>query len=72
MDKLIQWVVNNKEWIFSGAGLMLVTWIGRVIYKGRQADSSQTIRSGNNSINIQAGRDMQIKNEPKRNNVEKK
>lgn len=50
MDELLKWLVLNKEWVFSGIGVVIVIGIGRVIYKRKQADSSQNIQSGNNSI----------------------
>ncbi|MDT3705210.1 MAG: hypothetical protein ROZ09_00175 [Thiobacillus sp.] len=69
MDELLKWATDNKiwEWLFSGAGLVLFTWIVRVIRKKRQAASSQEIRSGSNSTNIQAGRDIKIKSKTKLN-----
>ncbi|MDV6345586.1 hypothetical protein [Nitrosomonas sp. Is37] len=70
MDDLLSWIIAEKQWLFSGVGLVVLTGIIRVIYKGRQAASSQNIRSGNNSMNIQAGRDIKINSKPKRNNVE--
>ena len=73
MDEFIKWVVENKEWLFSGAGWgllgVIVSWIGYVVFKRRP---SQKIRSGKNSVNIQAGRDIQMKSESKRNNVDEK
>jgi hypothetical protein len=69
--KTIKWVVDNKEWLFSGVGIVVVLWIGRAIFKVRQAKSSQKIRSGNNSINMQAGRDIKIKGGLKQENAKK-
>ncbi|MEW8051278.1 MAG: hypothetical protein AB2809_12965 [Candidatus Thiodiazotropha sp.] len=65
MDEFIKWLGANKEWIFSGVGVVLVAWIGRVIFQGRRA-SSQKIRSGDKSSNIQAGRDIRIETKSKR------
>ena len=72
MDEFIVWVKNNKEWLFSGVGLVIISVIGRIMYKNRQTELSQKIRSGKNSQNIQAGRDVKINVESKRNNVEEK
>ena len=54
------WLVDNKEWLFSGGGVVLVAWIIRIIFKKRQATSIQTIRSGHDSTNVQAGRDINV------------
>lgn len=69
MEDFVAWVINNKEWLFSGAGLVVVAWIGRLIFKKRHASSTQTIRSGDSSTNVQAGRDVSIGTK-KRNDVE--
>ncbi len=70
LDEFIQWLGANKEWIFSGVGVVFVAWIWRVIFKGKRA-SSQEIRSGDKSSNIQAGRDIRIETKSKRADVEK-
>ena len=70
MAKLGQWVLDNKEWLFSGIGGMLLIWIGRMLFNRRKAASSQRIRSGRNSTNLQAGRDIHLKNEAKHRNGE--
>ena len=68
----MEWVKNNKEWLFSGIGLAVLLMIGRVIYKGRQSGSDQKICSGSNSTNIQAGHDIKIGAESKQNGREEK
>jgi|GEM_PF-585551 len=60
LEKFIDWVVNNKEWLFSGVGLVVLTWMGRLIYKKNFVSSSQTIRAGDSSTNIQAARDINV------------
>ena len=70
MDELIQWLGANKEWIFSGSGIALVAWIGRVFLQRRKAALSQEIQSGSNSKNIQAGRDLRIESNTKKSDVE--
>jgi hypothetical protein len=72
LDELIQWLGANKEWIFSGVGVALAAWIGRVIFQGRQTASSQEIRSGDKTINIQAGRDTRIETNSKHADVEER
>jgi hypothetical protein len=68
----VKWINDNKEWIFSGAGVVFITAIYYVIFKRKKSGSSQKIRTGDNSINIQAGRDIEIRRESKNNNVEEK
>ena len=31
MDMLFQWIINNKEWIFSGIGVAILMGIGSII-----------------------------------------
>ena len=69
LKEFVAWVLVNKQWLFSGAGLMVIAWIGRLIFKKRHASSTQTIRSGDSSTNVQAGRDVSIGSK-KRNDVE--
>lgn len=65
MDEFIQWISANKEWMFSGVGVVVAAWVWRVIFKARRA-SSQEIRSGDKSRNIQAGRDIRVETKSKR------
>lgn len=60
MEGVIEWIVDNKEWLFSGVGVVAVGWIARVLFKKLQVAPSQTIRSGDGSTNVQAGRDVNI------------
>lgn len=70
MDVITSLLFDNKEWLFSGLGLMIIAWIGRLFYKQRQITSSQNIRSGDTSTNVQAGRDVNIGTKKKRHDVE--
>jgi len=70
LDKYITWIINNKEWLFSGAGLAILIWIYRLIIKKNKALFSQKIRAGASSANVQAGRDINIAIK-KKNDVEK-
>ena len=72
MEALLNWVIKNKEWLFSGAGLVVITWIGRHIFKKTHASTTQTIHSGDRSINVQAGQDVSIGMKPKGSDVEDK
>ncbi|NQU26581.1 MAG: hypothetical protein HQ567_35300 [Candidatus Nealsonbacteria bacterium] len=70
MEEFVAWVIDNKQWLFSGVGLVVVAWVGRLIFKKRYASSTQTIRSGDSSTNVQAGRDVNIGTKKKGNDVE--
>jgi LPXTG-motif cell wall-anchored protein len=69
MARFGQWIVDNKEWLFSGAGLVLLASLGRVVYRRKKACPSQKIRSGSNSTNVQVGHDMHIKSKTARNDA---
>ncbi|WP_353254247.1 hypothetical protein [Salinisphaera sp. PC39] len=71
MENVFAWVIDNKEWLFSGVGLAVVAWVGRLIFKKTSASSTQTIRSGDGSTNVQAGRDVNIGTKKKGNDAEK-
>lgn len=60
MEDFVAWVIYNKEWLFSGVGVAIFVWVGGLIFKKKHASSTQTIRSGDNSINVQAGQDVNI------------
>ena len=70
MEEFVAWVIDNKKWLFSGAGFVLLTGVGRLIFKKASVSSKQNIRSGDSSTNIQAGRDVSIKTKKKGNDVE--
>lgn len=72
MDELIQCLAANREWLFSGAGGLLVVSILGLLFRRRGASSSQKIRSGGKSKNIQAGRDVTISNNPEPGDEEKR
>lgn len=72
MEDFVAWVIDNKEWLFSGVGLVVVAWMGRLIFKKTFASSSQTIRAGDSSANVQTGRDVNIATKKKETDVKKK
>lgn len=55
----IDWLIKNKEWVFSGIGVSLIALIFRFLVKRRELSQSQ--KGGSNSVNIQAGRDIHLK-----------
>jgi len=57
--EIISWFNSNKEWVFSGIGAVIIgtiiTWFLR-----RSSSKKQIQKSGNNSINIQVGDNLNI------------
>lgn len=72
MEEFVAWVLDNKTWLFSGVGVAVVGWAARLAYLKRRASSTQSIRSGDSSTNIQAARDVNIGSKEKGNNVGEK
>lgn len=33
IDKVLEWICYNKEWIFSGIGLTIISFIARFLFK---------------------------------------
>lgn len=50
----MNWLNENKEWIFSGIGVLLISWIFNIILKvmKKNNNKSTTQISGNNSTQI--------------------
>lgn len=55
----LAWVLENKEWIFSGIGVAAIGWLF-LLFKRRQNGLSQRQRSGDNSTNLHSGRDINL------------
>ena len=57
--EIINWFNSNKEWVFSGIGAVsiaaIITWFLR-----RSPSKKQIQKSGNDSINIQVGDNLNI------------
>ncbi|SHH12920.1 hypothetical protein [Desulfosporosinus lacus] len=58
----MNWIVGNKDWIFSGIGVAVLTFvislIGYCVKKMKH--TSQSITSGDNSNNVQGGNDVNV------------
>ncbi|MED1603657.1 hypothetical protein [Alkalihalophilus marmarensis] len=54
----MDWILENKEWIFSGAGIAIFTVLG-AIFK-RKKSNKQTQKLGDNSTAYQAGGNISI------------
>ncbi|PKO81787.1 MAG: hypothetical protein CVU19_05245 [Betaproteobacteria bacterium HGW-Betaproteobacteria-13] len=66
------WAFKNKEWLFSGIGVVFIGWVGQLIFNKSSDSSTQTIRSGDGSINIQGGRDVTVGTKNMKNDVEQR
>lgn len=55
MHDLIAYIITNKEWIFSGVGILILGWIINLLFSKRKDNSKITLnqKSGSKSINIQ-------------------
>lgn len=55
---------ENKEWLFSGGGVVFLGWIGTRMFKKNKRENGevrkQNIKAGDNSKNYQSGRDISI------------
>jgi hypothetical protein len=58
---MLEWIADNKEWIFSGIGVtVLGTICSWAIRKKHCRSTGQTQRGSGNSRNVQVGRDINL------------
>ncbi|MCK5762911.1 MAG: hypothetical protein KAH05_02210 [Clostridiales bacterium] len=43
---MIEWILNNKEWVFSGVGVAIVVTLLAVLKRKNNSGNNQTIISG--------------------------
>ena len=55
----MEWIFENKEWLFSGAGIFILSLVVGFLIKNGQS-KKQIQKSGSNSTNYQAGGDINI------------
>lgn len=61
MENIWKLIVDNKEWAFSGVGVMLISIVLGFVFKNKSDDGKvQKIKSGKNSTNIQGGDNSHI------------
>ena len=61
VEGALKWVNENREWLFSGVGVAIIAAaLAYIRRKWRTAAVEQSVRSGDTSQNIQAGRDINI------------
>ena len=54
----MEWVIENKEWIFSGIGVFVIGLVVNFIFKKKRRKSiKMKQKSGSHSNNIQIGGD---------------
>ena len=54
----MNWIIENKEWLFSGIGIVLLSLLLKFFLKKRKEKSiKMKQKSGKNSTNIQVGGD---------------
>lgn len=51
---MVNWIIDNKEWLFSGAGLLLLSWAVRLLKKPAK-EIQQRQKGGMFSTNVQIG-----------------
>ena len=57
----MDWIIENKEWIFSGIGVFVFGIIGTFIFRRMKASKiTQTQSSGTNSNNYQSAGDINV------------
>lgn len=62
-DVKVTWLFENREWVFSGIGILSITTIfGFLKKKSNNKQHQQSIKSGKNSTNIQNSRDVRVRN----------
>lgn len=59
---MIEYLIANKEWIFSGVGVAVLSWL---LFR-KSASSNMNQKGGDNSTNIQVGRDFKTGNKDKK------
>ena len=62
----MNWIINNYQWFFSGLGTFMISIFISIIIRKKSSKSIkkkivQSQKTGDNSINFQAGRDVKIK-----------
>ena len=56
----MNWIIENKEWVFSGIGVLAITLVMRLfLFRSKKPKMSQ--KSGSHSVNIQAGKNVEVR-----------
>ena len=69
MEEIMKWLSTNKEWFFSGIGVLLFSFIIKIFCnffnRKKEKTINQVQKSGNKSINVQSARDININSRDK-------
>ena len=61
MSAVWKWLVDNRTWVFDGFGVAIAAGLIGILWKRRKRDgAAQSIRAGDRSVNVQAGRDVAL------------
>ena len=55
----MQWIIDNKEWVFSGVGVFVLS-LAVTLFLKKGASTKQVQKSGKNSTNSQSAGDINI------------
>lgn len=55
---MLVWLSENKEWVFSGVGIFIISTLITLFVKSNNKKQVQKV--GNNSTAIQVGRDLRV------------
>jgi hypothetical protein len=54
MENIISWILENKQWIFSGIGVFIISGIVAIIFrskrKNKESEIDQTVNKGNVTV----------------------
>ncbi|QHA38505.1 hypothetical protein D5E69_14165 [Rossellomorea marisflavi] len=53
------WISENKEWLFSGIGIVAITSLLGFVFKSKRSPG-QKIDAGNHSNNVQGGKNVTV------------
>jgi hypothetical protein len=55
----LDWILENKEWLFSGVGIVMISSVLGIIFKSKKSPN-QNIEAGNGSNNVQGGKNVTV------------
>jgi predicted tellurium resistance membrane protein TerC len=58
----MDWIINNKEWIFSGIGVFIIAFVLKIFLSRNNRTIKQIQNTGKESTNIQSAGDININN----------
>ena len=58
MDWIINLIIDNKEWVFSGIGIPILYGVLKFFFGKRKSAAVVQQRAGNNAVNINASGDV--------------